>query len=731
MEGSRPVRKMGWYGAVSLWGCVSLLLAGCGGGGSSSTTGTGGGTTGPTGPTITAISVTPTTATIGTQVQFVATVTGTGSFNTAVTWSIAAPSGSTLSAGTLSATGLFTTPYPAPPTVTVTATSVGDPTKSGSATVTLSQPAPSTGPAISVDAGATTHAISPYIYGMNAYLLDGTAADAAAVAPTNITIDRWGGDSTERYNYQLDVTSALSDYFFENSGGTGGDGWLSVSGVPAFDALVQSNNKAGIKTVGTVNVSGWVAKDSTSCSYPVATYPNQQKVDSTGRCGNGMYANGVMSCTNTAGCKITGNDPTVTSIAQPAPALPAPGSAIGASWAGGWVSSLVTKFGQGNPSGGGGAGVSIYDLDNEPAWWDSGDMDVHPNPSTYDEVTINGEATALAIKTADPTAEVSGPVVDFWWNYFYSKKDIESGWGSGGPCYAPWSNPVDRQAHGGVPFIEYYLQQMAAGEKTYGVRLLDYLDLHTYLAATYNGASVGLTSAGDTGAQQARLNSTRALWDPTYTDPNFPQPNYSTDSNYTSSCTTPLQAPQLIPMMQSWVAKDYPGTKLSIDEYNWGGMESINGALAQADVLGIFGAYGLDLGTMWPTSDPSGQIPGMMAFAMYRNYDGNKSTFGDTALASTTGDQGSLSVYAALRSSDKAVTVMVINKTYGDLTDTLSLANVTPTGAAKVYQYSNANLAAIVSQPSIAVTAPASGSTSSVTATFPAQSITLLVVPQS
>jgi len=40
---------------------------------------------------------------------------------------------------------------------------------------------------------------------------------------------------------------------------------------------------------------------------------------------------------------------------------------------------------------------------------------------------------------ADPTAEVSGPVIDFWWAYFYSRKDIESGWGAG-PCYQPWQN---------------------------------------------------------------------------------------------------------------------------------------------------------------------------------------------------------------------------------------------------------------------------------------------------
>ena len=74
---------------------------------------------------------------------------------------------------------------------------------------------------------------------------------------------------------------------------------------------------------------------------------------------------------------------------------------------------------------------------------------------------------------------------------------------------------------------------------------------------------------------------------------------------------------------------------------------------------------------------------------------------------------------------------MVINKTYGGLTETLSLANVKASGTAKVFVYSKANLAAIVSQPDAAVMALASGdATSTVATTFPAQSITLLVVPQ-
>ena len=294
-------------------------------------------------------------------------------------------------------------------------------------------------------------------------------------------------------------------------------------------------------------------------------------MDASRDCGDGELPNPSDPSNPT---NITGNDPTITS------------TPVGPVWAGNWAAYLVGKFG--NAANG---GVSIYDLDNEPAWWDAVHRDVHPAPSTYDEVTNNGIATAEAIKTADATAEVSGPVVDYWWNYFYSKKDIESGWSSG-PCYSPWSNPVDRKAHNGAPFIEYYLQQFKAAETTYGSRLLDYVDLHTYMAATYLGNSVAFSAAGDTGVQQARLNSTRVFWDPTYTDPSEVQPNYSTDANYTASCTPPAQAPQLIPMMQQWVANNYPGTKLAITEYNWGGLESVNGALAQADILGIFGSYG-------------------------------------------------------------------------------------------------------------------------------------------
>jgi hypothetical protein len=679
--------------------------------------------------------------TIGSSQQFSAAVTGLSP--TTVTWTVAVASG-TGSAGTISSSGLYQTPYPAPTSVTITATSTANTSVKSATTVTLVAPTTTAGPTLAIDAGTVTGPISPLIYGMNAYLLDATTAQNA-----NITVARWGGDATSRYNYQNANSNSAADYYFQNGGSYAmlTTNPNSTTSEANFNDFLAETTVLGIKSIGTAPVQGYVSNSSTSgCSFPKSTYPNQQSYNGS-NCGNGVYPQGTNGCTTAGGCSFPGTSTTwqTTSLQQPPPTAPTPASNATTAWAqgtwtGSWVNCLISTGT--NCTNAAGHDASIWDLDNEPAWWDAVHRDVHPNPSTYDEVTNGGIGTALAIKTLDTNALTAGPVIDYWWNYFYSKKDIENGWATGSPCYQPWSAPTDRMAHGDDPMMVYYLKQMASASNTYGVRLLDYLTIHAYVAASYNGSSVAFTTAGDTGEQQVRMNSTRALWDPTYTDPNFPQPNYSKDSNYTSSCSVPLQAPQIIPMMHSWITSGWTGTSYaapgtSIDEYNFGGTESINGAVTQADALGIFGKYGLTMGVFWPTTNYSTQTPANMAFEIYRNYDGSKSTFGDQALSSTTGDQSHLAVYAASRTSDGTMTIVVINKTYGPLTDTPSINNLTSTATqAQVYQYSNADLTHIVAQPNATITPPTSGSTISTIGasasqpmSFPGQSITMIVIP--
>jgi hypothetical protein len=175
--------------------------------------------------------------------------------------------------------------------------------------------------------------------------------------------------------------------------------------------------------------------------------------------------------------------------------------------------------------------------------------------------------------------------------------------------------------------------------------------------------------------------------------------------------------------MRAWVADNYPGTKLAIGEYNWGGLEHINGALAQADVLGIFGREGVDLATLW--QPPQLNQPGAFAFRIYRNYNNAGGQFGDTSVAATSSDQDRLSIYAAQRVSDDALTLVIINKSTGPLSAQLTLANFSASALAQLYRYSDADLAAIIHAPDLAVTS------GKITTTYPANSISLLVIPKS
>ena len=97
----------------------------CGGGG------------GGTKPIVTiTISAPSTTATVGTALQFSATVTS--SSNTAVTWEVNGVAGGSSSAGTISSTGSYlATAVPSPATVTVTGVSQADGTKTSSLTITV------------------------------------------------------------------------------------------------------------------------------------------------------------------------------------------------------------------------------------------------------------------------------------------------------------------------------------------------------------------------------------------------------------------------------------------------------------------------------------------------------------------------------------------------------------------------------------------------------------------
>ncbi len=526
-------------------------------------------------------------------------------------------------------------------------------------------PPPGAGPALSVNAGAGRHAIREGIYGMN-------FADEPLAADLRLPVRRWGGNSTTRYNWQTSMINVGSDWYFENLP----EGSVNVASLPngsASDQFVEQDRRTGTKSLITVPLVGWTPKGTNprahpyDCAFKVSKYGPQQSTDYWDPdCGNGVRTNNT---------PILGTDPTDTSMQ------------IGPDFVTAWINHLAGKYGTAANGG-----VAYYNLDNEPMLWNSTHRDVHPQPTTYDELRDRTYQYGAAIKSADSSAKTLGPVLWGWCAYLYSAQDgCEIG--------------ADYLTHGSTPFVAWYLQQMQAYEQQHGTRILDYLDLHYYPAAQ----GVSLSPAGSAATQALRLRATRSLWDPSYVD-----------ESWISDTEPGGVAVRVIPRMRDWVSANYPGTKLSITEYNWGALDHINGALAQADVLGIFGREGLDLATLW--GPPSATQPGAFAFRMYRNYDGEGHGFGDVSVQATSEDQDTLAVYAGQRSVDNALTVIVINKTANSLTSNINLAGFTPTSTATVFRYGADDLSAIEHLAD----QPVNGGGFS--ATFAANSITLLVM---
>jgi hypothetical protein len=533
---------------------------------------------------------------------------------------------------------------------------------------------PTAGPSLRVDVRHGRHPISADIYGVN------FAADldpAAAVAQLGITVDRWGGNSTTRYDWTTGVHNTGSDWYFENVPADGS--------TPPHLRLIARDRAAGRHTVLTVPTIGWVPMTDSpeqhpyACGFPTDAYPGQQSTDPwDDHCGNGLHGNGNA---------ITGNDPRLTS--RP----------VDHGFVGDLIDDLVSRYGRASAGG-----VRYIELDNEPSLWDSTHRDVHPDPLTYDELTDRAIEYARAIKASDPSAKVVGPSDWGWCAYLYSPADP-------GHCSAG----SDRAAHGGVAMAAWYLAQLKAYQDAHGTRLLDVFDEHYYPQS-----GIALRDAGSASLQRQRLRSTRSLWDPTYID-----------ESWISDTASGGVAVRLIPRMRAWVAANYPGTRLGITEYNFGGLESLNGALTQADVLGILGREDVQLATLWAPGTAT--QPWALAFRMFHGPGGSGSRFGTTSVLArsfsgatpsrSNGGQDTLAIYAAER-SDRTLTVVVINKTGSALRSSLTLTGAAFAGHARVWRYDGSDL------HHIHQVSPATVSGGVVRLSYPARSITLLVLPR-
>ena len=480
---------------------------------------------------------------------------------------------------------------------------------------------------IVVDPTEDVHPINPLIYGMS-------FASEQIIDELNITINRSGGNSQTRYNWQADATNRAMDWYFESLPNSNPDPSQLPNG-STTDRFYESNVTYDSETILTVPMIGYVAKDRNRlCSFSIIKYGPQQDNDWQWfpDAGNGIRLNGT---------RITENDPLDAHIE------------VNEIFMGDWIDHLVGRFGTAAYDG-----VGFYALDNEPGLWFETHRDVvHDAPHDW-QLADTSIVYALTIKASDPSTNILGYEGWGWLSLIYSPYDFKWAGENGN-----WSSTPDRTAGGYEFFAEYYLQRAAQAEIDFGTRFLDVFTSHLYP----QGGEYSNNESPD--MQARRMRSTRSLWDSTYVDE-----------------TWIADIIMLIPRMKAWVDTYYPGTMIGITEYNWGSLGYPDGGIAQADILGIFGREGLDIGTLWTTVDPD--TPAYNAFKIYTNYDDNDGHFGDLSVQCTVPNPDEVSAFASIDSETSELKLIVLNKYPSDVTPiTINVFNSVPLDTVQVFQW--------------------------------------------
>ncbi len=451
------------------------------------------------------------------------------------------------------------------------------------------------------------HRISRYIYGINTPQQQAgqpnPGLDRRAYRGIPFTFIRLGGDRWSAYNWTTNASNAGKDWRFSN------DDYLDRSHQPgdAVRSFLRSAAKAHAAALITVPIIGYLAADEDGPLKlaPPATSPHFVREYPSRKAAGGH--------------------------AKP--------HAVFQSQFVRWVKAhFPNGFKRRSRS------PIYFSLDNEPAIWAGSHPEVHPQPTTYTELLRKSIAYASMIKKIAPHALVYGPA-DYGWEGFRTLQNA--------PDSARYNRAVDpRTDQPFGNFLSFYLERMRQAGHKAGRRLLDVLDIHWYPEAQGRdraGKMVRIMYANASpGVVAARLQAPRSLWDPHYVENSWITRNMHHH---------PID---LLARLKREIAHNYPGTKLSVSEYDYGAGNSISGGIAEADVLGIWGRYGLYSAAEWPLLNKEPFILG--AFRMYRNYNGHGGRFGATAVAASTGNNYATSIYASVTRRGQAVLVL-LNKT--------------------------------------------------------------------
>ena len=286
-----------------------------------------------------------------------------------------------------------------------------------------------------------------------------------------------------------------------------------------------------------------------------------------------------------------------------------------------YVHYLTQKIG----GAGSETGIRAYSLDNEPALWHNTHSRVHPEPVAVSELIEKSVATAAAVKAIDPDAEIFGPAVYGYTAYDHLADDDKS---------SEWET-LKRQGRYHW-FLDCYLDLMRQAGEEAGMRLLDVLDIHYY-------------SESARVSPEDRVQSVRTLY----------EKGFAENSWIGQWCQVNIP---ILPTIRKSIDTYYPGTRLAITEYNFGGENDLSGTIAEVEALGCFADQEVYFASLW-----GGGKYIFSGINLYTDYDGNGHGFGDRLLPTESEDVSLVSGYAAVFGDDHtSLTATLTNKSFTD-----------------------------------------------------------------
>lgn len=498
--------------------------------------------------------------------------------------------------------------------------------ESGNSTEASATPA-TVSPDVTVIVDSTqTKPISPWIYGINFY-------SGVTGAPAHLTFDRAGGNRWTAYNWETNASNAGSDYIYNN------DNYLSSSNVPAeaVRSFVAGDQGFGLASLVTVQLQGLVSADE-SGQVSVTNPPDMTRFKT-----------------------VVDKKSTISSV----PFTTSPDASDAFDYMDEFVWAMDQKLPgifDANPTL-----PTFVSLDNEPELWNSTHLEVQgKTPVSSDNYIAKTITLTKALKDQFPNLVIFGPV-------HYGFQGLYN-----------WQGELSATPDGTNWFPDKYLPAIKTASDAYGKPLVDVYDFHWYPEIyDANGTRIlDLTGTTLTDAQvQLIVQGPRDLWDPTFNDDNNSNPWIFQELGH-----NPIR---IVPRLRAKINSEFPGMGgISMTEYEGGGWNHIAGTLAQADMLGIFGAQGLFAANLWP---PNGSYDYALAgFRVFRGFDGANANFGDTSVQATSSDISKVAVYASTDSTapGRVVFAAINRSTAAHVT---AISGLPLSGMATVYQITAAS----------------------------------------